>query len=68
MIRTAYFSKADTAIVPIQDILGLGKEARMNTPSTFGKNWTWRISGKVLTKELAAKLKTMSAESGRLED
>ncbi len=68
LIRTAYFSKADTAIVPIQDILGLGKEARMNTPSTFGKNWTWRISGKVLTKELAAKLKTMSAESGRLED
>ncbi len=68
LIRTAYFSKANMAIVPIQDILGLGKEARMNTPSTFGKNWTWRISGKALTKELAAKLKTMSAESGRLED
>ena len=68
LIRTAYESKADMAIVPMQDILGLGKEARMNTPSTLGGNWTWRVDAAVLTDELAEKLKTMSVNSGRLED
>ena len=61
-------SKADTAIVPMQDILGLGKEARMNIPSTLGGNWVWRLDGAALTDELADKLKTMSEKSGRLED
>ena len=56
------------AIVPLQDILGLGKEARMNTPSTLGGNWTWRLDASTLTKELADKLKTMSEKTGRLED
>ena len=68
LIRTAYESKADMAIVPMQDILGLGKEARMNTPSTLGGNWTWRVNPAALTDELANKLKTMSVNSGRLED
>ena len=68
LIRTAYESKADMAIVPLQDILGLGKEARMNTPSTLGGNWTWRLDASTLTKELADKLKTMSEKTGRLED
>lgn len=68
LIRTAYESKADMAIVPMQDILGLGKEARMNIPSTLGGNWVWRITSDALTEELADKLKTMSVNSGRLED
>ena len=68
LIRVAYESKADTAIVPMQDILGLGKEARMNIPSTLGGNWVWRLDGAALTDELADKLKTMSEKSGRLED
>ena len=68
LIRTAYESKADLAVIPVQDILGLGKEARMNTPSTLGGNWTWRLDKSTLTDELAEKLKTMSVNSGRLED
>ena len=68
LIRTAYESLADMAVIPVQDILGLGKEARMNTPSTLGGNWTWRVDKSMLTDELAEKLKTMSVNSGRLED
>lgn len=68
LIRTAYESKADLAVIPMQDLLGLGKEARMNTPSTLGGNWTWRVAKADLTPELAEKLRTMSVNSGRLED
>ena len=68
LIRTAYESKADLAIVPLQDILGLGKEARMNTPSTADSNWAWRVGKDDCTEALAEKLKTMSVNSGRLED
>lgn len=42
-IRAAIASVADTAIVPMQDYLGLGSEARINTPSTLGENWQWRM-------------------------
>ena len=52
----------------MQDLLGLGKEARMNTPSTLGGNWTWRVDKADLTQALAEKLKTMSVNTGRLED
>ena len=68
LIRTAYESKADMAVIPMQDLLGLGKEARMNTPSTLGGNWTWRVDKAALSDELAEKLKTMSVNTGRLED
>jgi 4-alpha-glucanotransferase len=37
-------SVADTVLFPMQDVLGLGSEARMNTPGTLGGNWTWRLS------------------------
>lgn len=43
LIRIALFSPAVFAIFPLQDIYKLGKEARMNTPATTGKNWTWRM-------------------------
>jgi 4-alpha-glucanotransferase len=43
MIRALLASVADSAIVPLQDVLGLGSEARMNRPATLGGNWTWRF-------------------------
>ena len=43
MIEYALQSKAETVIIPIQDILGLGYEARINTPGTVGNNWVWRL-------------------------
>ncbi|MDX1358905.1 MAG: 4-alpha-glucanotransferase, partial [Clostridia bacterium] len=43
IIREVMKSKAQAAIIPIQDYLGLPGEARMNTPSTLGGNWEWRM-------------------------
>ncbi|MBQ4074284.1 MAG: 4-alpha-glucanotransferase [Clostridia bacterium] len=43
MIEEAFASTADTAIIPMQDFLRLGSEARMNTPGTVGNNWGWRM-------------------------
>ncbi|MGN1051209.1 MAG: 4-alpha-glucanotransferase, partial [Acutalibacteraceae bacterium] len=68
LIRTAYNSVADYAIIQMQDILGLGAEARMNVPSTTGGNWVWRIDKSVLTKELASQLHGMVKSAERLED
>ena len=44
MIRTALMSVADTAILMMADLICLGSEGRINTPSTVGNNWKWRIS------------------------
>jgi 4-alpha-glucanotransferase len=44
LIRLAMSSVANTVIIPIQDILGLGQEARMNRPATNQGNWKWRLS------------------------
>ena len=57
MMRGAWASPADLAIMQMQDVLGLGNEARMNTPSTLGGNWCWRALPGVCTPELAAKLR-----------
>ena len=46
-IKTAYASVANIAVIPLQDILNLGNEARMNLPATLGGNWTWRIYGRL---------------------
>ena len=56
LIRTLLASVADTAIVPLQDVLGLGSEARMNTPGTVGGNWRWRFRDQALSEALAARL------------
>lgn len=55
-IRTIYESPASLAIVPMQDILGLGKESRMNVPSTVGGNWSWRMLSGKLSPQMAEKL------------
>ena len=65
LIRAAYTSVAETAIVPVQDILGLGSEARMNTPGAEEGNWTWRLSAGALLREDAARLRKLATLTGR---
>ena len=55
-IRGAWSSVASMAIVPIQDFLGLGSEARINTPGVASGNWQWRLKEGVLTDELAERI------------
>ncbi|MBE6767430.1 MAG: 4-alpha-glucanotransferase [Ruminococcaceae bacterium] len=57
MLRAAYQSVADLAIFQMQDLLALDSRARMNTPSTVGENWKWRMAPDALTDELAVRLK-----------
>lgn len=56
VIVFAMASAAQTVIVPMQDYLGLGDEARINFPSTTGKNWQWRMRAGAFSKDIAAKL------------
>jgi 4-alpha-glucanotransferase len=60
MIRAVLASVADTAIIPLQDVLGLGTEARMNLPGTSGGNWRWRFQTGALSSELAAQLRELN--------
>ena len=55
-IRTVLASVANTAIVPLQDVVGLGSDARMNLPGTVSGNWRWRCKANSLTKEIRKKL------------
>jgi 4-alpha-glucanotransferase len=64
-IRAALLSVADTAIVPFQDVLGLGNEGRMNLPSTDSGNWNWRCREKDFSKTLAEKLRHLTEIYGR---
>ena len=65
MIRAALSSVADTAVIPIQDYLGLDNRARMNLPSTLGENWKWRLLPGELTEELAQEMRRLSKLYGR---
>jgi 4-alpha-glucanotransferase len=56
MIRAVLASVVDTAIIPLQDVLGLGSEARMNLPGTSRGNWRWRLLPDTLNSDLAARL------------
>ena len=47
-------------IIPLQDYLGLGKEARINTPSTDGGNWEWRVKEEQLTEELKELIRSLT--------
>jgi 4-alpha-glucanotransferase len=66
MTRMALASPAGIAIVPAQDLLGLGSEARLNTPGTPRGNWRWRLRPGQLTADLAAWLRERTEEAGRL--
>jgi 4-alpha-glucanotransferase len=66
LIRLAFSSRARLAILPAQDLLGLGTEARMNTPGTVSEaNWSWRLAPGQLTPELGARLHAATLASGR---
>jgi 4-alpha-glucanotransferase len=66
MIRAAMASKANTAIIPAQDLLELGADARMNLPGIAKGNWGWRLEAGVLTEMLAQRLRSLTMEYGRL--
>jgi 4-alpha-glucanotransferase len=53
-------SVCDTAIIPMQDVLGLGEEARMNVPAIAHGNWSWRLLPEQLSPELAKKMAHMT--------
>jgi 4-alpha-glucanotransferase len=59
MIRALLASVADVAVVPLQDVLGLGSEARMNRPSTLGGNWRWRFREEALRPVDAERLREL---------
>ncbi len=66
-IRLALQSKAQLAVIPLQDYLGLGAWARMNEPSTLGKNWRWRMGKEDLTDALRTRCRDMAQLYGRCE-
>ena len=66
LIRLAWASVANTAIVPMQDLLELGTEARMNLPGTTDNNWRWRASSGSFGDELAEKLAHITKLYGRM--
>jgi 4-alpha-glucanotransferase len=61
LIRTILASVAEIAIIPLQDVLGLGSEARMNLPGTLSGNWKWRYRASALTPEIKSRLKQLSS-------
>ena len=66
MMRAAWASVGDMAIVPMQDLIGIGSEGRMNTPSTLGGNWEWRATSDQITGKLAKRLYKYMEMYGRL--
>jgi 4-alpha-glucanotransferase len=69
MIRTAFASVSDLCIIPMQDFLNLGAEARMNFPGTMSdKNWTWRVKPDVMNPALAQRIYRLTKLYGRLAE
>ncbi len=66
IIRAAVASAADTVIIPMQDWLELGNEARINLPSTIGENWRWRMDKDALTDKLARRIYKLAKVYGRI--
>ena len=64
-ISLAMRSSAQTSIIPIQDVLGLGNDCRMNQPGTVGKNWRWRLAPGQVTDEAGQRLLAMSKRYAR---
>lgn len=65
MMEAVFMSRAQRAMVPMQDVLHLPASARMNLPGTLGSNWLWRMSAQALTPELARKLKELNVHAKR---
>ena len=67
-IRLAMASPAKLAVIPVQDYLGLGAEARINEPSTLGKNWKWRLLSGELNSDVLKQCRRMAKLYGRLQE
>jgi 4-alpha-glucanotransferase len=67
MIRAALASHADLAVVPMQDLMGLDGEHRMNRPGVPTGNWRWRFQWDQLDAQLAQRIKHLIALYGRLQ-
>ena len=65
LIALALRSKANTAVAPLQDLLGLGTEARMNVPGTTSNNWRWRFTWDQLPPAITLRMRQLSVSSGR---
>jgi 4-alpha-glucanotransferase len=65
MIRAVAASVAKTCLFPVQDLLGLGSESRMNTPAKPEDNWSWRLAPDALTVELAERLASLTELTDR---
>ena len=69
LVRLALASKARIAILPMQDVLGLGDEARMNSPGTVGNgNWQWRLAPGQASAEAAERLRLATGDSSRIAE
>jgi len=68
-VRAAMSSVSRLCVIPLQDWLGLGEEARMNFPGTLSdSNWTWRVKDGIMTDNLAEEIRRMTALYGRLKN
>jgi len=65
LIRMAMTSPARLAVVPAQDLLGLGSEARMNNPGTDSGNWSWQAAPVSFDEQLATRLRTLVEATDR---
>ena len=65
LIRAALASTADLCVIPVQDYLCLGNEARMNEPSTLGDNWKWRLQKNQLQQPVLERMRALAALYGR---
>lgn len=65
LIKVAMRTRANLCIIPIQDYLGLGSKARINTPSTLGENWKWRLEKNQFTDELCEKIHKLTKDNKR---
>ena len=65
LLRNAYMSVGNLTVIPMQDFLCLGSEARINTPSTLGGNWEWRMGKKDFSSKLAKRMLKLAKTYGR---
>ena len=67
LISLALHSKANTVVIPLQDILGLGTESRMNIPGTVRNNWEWRFKNIYISSDIIERMRTLTEESKRMK-
>jgi 4-alpha-glucanotransferase len=66
MICMIMRSRANLSVIPMQDYLGLDNKARLNQPSTVGKNWKWRVTEEQISEELKDKVRNLTKMYGRI--